>query len=84
MLDTTKVIDATMPITVLTALSASLPGKNIVVVQNADAAADDGNYWVFSVTSADGTIDASDTVNLLGTLSTGEDNSIAIGDIIAA
>ena len=55
-----------------------------MVVQNADAAADDGNYWVFSVTSADGTIDAGDTVNLLGTLSTGEDNSIALGDIIAA
>lgn len=83
-LDTTKVIDATNTHYGIDGITGLTAGKNIVVVQNADAAADDGNYWVFSVTSADGTIDASDTVNLLGTLSTGEDNSIAIGDIIAA
>ena len=84
MLDTAKVIDATNAHYGIDGITGLTAGKNIVVVQNADAAADDGNYWVFSVTSADGTIDAGDTVNLLGTLSTGEDNSIALGDIIAA
>ena len=83
-LDTTKVIDATNAHYGIDGITGLTAGKNIVVVQNADAAADEGSYWVFSVTSTDGTIDASDTVNLLGTLSTGEDNSIAIGDIIAA
>ncbi len=80
LVDTTKTIDTTDARYGIDGLTVTA-GNSLVFVQNADANADAGEYWVFSVTSSDATIGAGDTVTLLGTIATGTDATFAVGDI---
>ena len=53
-------------------------GNNVIFVENTDTAVKD--YFVFQVTAAGATIAATDTITLLGTVTTGTD-AIVAGDI---